>query len=223
LEGAILIMLENKNLQNIYTCGSALLTGCCPFSKDYMGLMGFCSDLSLHTGFRAGLLVLIFVVIGVVSSFYYLYYMQPQFTTSTSSTSILLTDPSRIYLEVEISSVDGVKGFSVIAVINVENVDFLLFRPIDVWTDDLSAIGLSGRMLLVSSNNNYTIDMPCIMRLNVSCPLITAIIPGYDMPLRIESGRYLVSIELSWSEAKGRGGIYLSLSPKLRTPQDPTH
>jgi len=178
--------------------------------------------LSLHAGFKIGLLVLIFVAIGVAASLYYLYYIQPQFTTSTFSTSmtpptttsILLIDPSRIDLEVEISSVDGLKEFRNIAVINVEGVDSLLFRPIDVRTDDLSSISLSGRVLLVSENNSYKIDMPCILRLNVSCPRITAIIPGYDAPLRVEPGRYLVSIELSWSEAKGRGGVYLSLSPR---------
>jgi hypothetical protein len=127
----------------------------------------------------------------------------------------LLIDPSRIDLEVEISSVDGVKEFRDVAVINVEDdVDSLLFRSIDVKTDGLSSISLSGRVLLVSGNNSYTIDMPCILRLNASCPRITAIIPGYDAPLRVKPGRYLVSIELSWREARGRGRVYLSLSPR---------
>ncbi|MCL7394390.1 MAG: hypothetical protein LZ169_06175 [Thaumarchaeota archaeon] len=87
---------------------------------------------------------------------------------------------------------DGVKEFRNIAMINVEDADSLLFKPIDVKTDGLSSISLSGRVLLVSDNNSYTIDMPCILRLNVSCPRITAIIPGYDAPLRIEPGRYLL-------------------------------
>jgi len=77
--------------------------------------------LSLHAGFKIGLLVLIFVAIGVAISLYYLYYIQLRFTTSTSSTSmtppttsILLIDPSRIDLEVEISSVDSLKEFRVL-------------------------------------------------------------------------------------------------------------
>jgi len=221
IEGSHINHARNKKLQNTYACKSALLIGCCPFSKDYMSVMVFCLGLSLHAGFKIGLLVLISVAIGVAASLYHLYYIQPQFTTSTSSTSmtppttsILPIDPSRIDLEVEISSVDGLKEFRDIAVINVEDVDSLLFRSIDVRIDGLSSISLSGRVLLVSDNNSYTIDMPCILRLNVSCPRITAIILGYDAPLRVESGRYLASIELSWSEAKGRGGVYLSLSPR---------
>ena len=172
-----------------------------------------------HAGFRTSLLVLILIIIGVTASLYYLYYVQPQFTTSTSTTpltitSILLIDPSRIGLEVEISSVDGVKEFRDVAVINVEDVDSLLFKPINVKTSGLSTISLNGRVLLVSSNHSYTIDMPCILRLNVSCPRITAIIPGYDASLRVEPGRYLLSIELTWREARGRGRVYLSLCPR---------
>ena len=191
----------------------------CRASKDYMNVIAFLFGLPPHAGFRTSLLVLILIIIGVTASLYYLYYIQPQFTTSTSTTppittSTLLIDPSRINLEVEISSVDGVKEFRNIAMINVEDADSLLFKPIDVKTDGLSSISLSGRVLLVSDNNSYTIDMPCILRLNVSCPRITAIIPGYDAPLRIEPGRYLLSIELSWREARGHGMIYLSLSPR---------
>lgn len=179
--------------------------------------------MSLHARFRAGFLVLILVAIGVVASLYYLYYVHPQSTTSTSSTvttsltttsSTLLIDPSRIDLELFVSSVDGVEEFRNIAVINVETVDSLLFRPLDVKTDGLSSISMSGRALLESSNNTYTINMPCILSLNVSCPRITAVIPGYDAPLRVEPGRYLLSVELSWSEARGRGRVYLSLSPR---------
>jgi hypothetical protein len=94
-------------------------------------------DLPPHAGFRTSLLALIFIIIGVTASLYYLYYVQPQFTTSTSSTgttpltttSILLIDPSRIDLKVEISSVDGVKEFRDVAVINVEDdVDIPAFQ-----------------------------------------------------------------------------------------------
>ncbi len=179
--------------------------------------------LSLRAGSRAGFLVLILVAVGVAASLCYLYYAQPQSTTSTQSTgtpsftttsSALLVDPSRIDLELEVSSVDGVEEFRNIALINVESVDSLLFRPVDIKTDGLSSISLSGRVLLESSNNSYTIDMPCILSLNVSCPRITAVIPGYDAPLRVEPGKYLVSLELSWSEARGRGRVYLSVSPR---------
>jgi hypothetical protein len=47
---------------------------------------------------------------------------------------------------------------------------------------------------LLSSDDAYS-----ILRLNASCSRITAIILGYDTPLRVESRRYLVSIELSES------------------------
>jgi len=166
---------------------------------------------------------LILVAVGVAASLCYLYYTQPTSTTSTSSTvtpsltttsSILPVDPSRIDLELFVSSVDDVEEFRSIALINVESVDSLLFRPVDIKTDGLSSISLSGRVLLESSNNSYTITMPCILSLNVSYPRITTVIPGYVTPLRVEPGRYLVSLELSWSETRGRSRVYLSLSPR---------
>lgn len=106
------------------------------------------------------------------------------------------------------------REFRNVALINVEKIDSLLFGLIDVRVDGLSSVSLNGRVRLESINNTYTVDMPCIFFLNASCPRITMIIPGYDAPLTVGPGRYLLSVEFSWSQASGHGWVYLSLAPR---------
>lgn len=175
--------------------------------------------MPLRVGFRVGLLVFAFICIGLVASLFILYNPIPQETASSTYTSLItsetmLIDPSIINFELEIENAEGVKEFRNVALINVEKIDSFLFRPIDVRVDGLSSVSLSGRVRLESINNSYTVNMPCILFLNVSCPRVTVIIPGYDAPLTVRPGRYLLSVEFSWSEAIGHGWIYLSLVPR---------
>ncbi len=157
------------------------------------------------------LLVSIFIVAGVFSSFLYLNIFHPV-TTSTSPTSTIVeVNPSFISLDLEIQSSEGVSEFRQVAVIEVDDVDSLLFRIVDPRIEKLTSLSLSGKVKLESSNKTYEIDMPCILAVNTSCPRITMIIPGYDAPLTIESGRYLLTIMFSWREAKDFGKVSLRL------------
>ncbi|MEM3669806.1 MAG: hypothetical protein QW737_04645 [Nitrososphaerota archaeon] len=175
--------------------------------------------MPLRLGFRVSLLFIAFICIGLVASLFYLYNPYPPEATSSTYTSIatsemMLVDPSLINFELEIENAEGVKEFRDVALINVEKIDSFLFRPVDVRVDGLSSVSLSGRVMLESHNNSYTVNMPCIHFLNVSCPRVTMIIPGYDAPMTVKPGRYFLSVEFSWSEATGHGHIYLSLAPR---------
>ncbi len=126
----------------------------------------------------------------------------------------MLINPSLINLDLEVSSVEGKREFREIAIIDVEDADSLLFRLVNLRVEGVSSISLSGIVRLESSSSSYEVRMPCIVFFNTSCPRVTMIIPGYDAPLKIESGRYILTIEFTWMEAKGKGRISLTISPR---------
>lgn len=125
-----------------------------------------------------------------------------------------MINPSLINLDLEISSIEGKREFREIAVIDIEEADFLLFRLVNLRVEGVNSISLSGIVRLESSSKSYEVRMPCIVFFNTSCPRVTMIIPGYDGPLKIDSGRYILSIEFTWVEAKGKGKISLTISPR---------
>ncbi len=75
-------------------------------------------------------------------------------------------------------------------------------------------LSLSARVDLVSKDARYSIDMPCVLYFNTSCPRVTVIIYGYDAPLRIEPGRYSLGLKIYWTEAEGSGKVRLSISTR---------
>jgi len=96
----------------------------------------------------------------------------------------------------------------------VDDVDSLLFRIVDSRVEKVESLSLSERTRLESSKKTYEVSMPCILVIDASCPRITMIIPGYDASLTIEPGRYVLTIELSWKEARNGGKVSLMLSPR---------
>jgi hypothetical protein len=114
----------------------------------------------------------------------------------------------------EIQGSEGVREFRDIAIIEVDEVDSLLFRIVDSRVEKVESLSLSGKIRLESSKKTYEISMPCILVIDASCPRITMIIPGYDAPLTIEPGRYILTIELGWREARDSGKVSLVFSPR---------
>lgn len=155
-----------------------------------------------------------FIVAGLFSSFFYFNIFYPTVTSTSSLSTIVEVNPSLIDLELEVYNSEGMKEFRHIAVIDLIEVDSLLFRVVDLSIEKLTSLSLSGRVKLESSNRTYEIDMPCILALNTSCPRITMIIPGYDAPLIVDSGRYFLTIVFSWVEARDFGKIRLQLSTR---------
>lgn len=157
-----------------------------------------------------GVFSIIIVFASVSLSYFYLGH--PYLTSSTSTT--MLINPSLINLDLEISSIEGKREFREVAVIDIEDADSLLFRLVNLRVEGIDSISLSGIVRLESTIKSYEVRMPCIVFFNTSCPRITMIIPGYDAPLKIDSGRYILSIEFTWMEVKGKGKISLTISPR---------
>jgi len=163
---------------------------------------------------KISLAVLVIIVAGLLSTYLYFVIFYPMLTSTLPTSATVTVNPSLVSLELEITSSEGMREFKDIAIIEVDDVDSLLFRIVDSRVEKLESLSLSGRVRLESGEKTYEISMPCILFPASSCPRITMIIPGYDAPLTIESGRYLLTFELSWREARDSGKVSLMLSPR---------
>ncbi|MCS7135772.1 MAG: hypothetical protein RMJ14_03350 [Nitrososphaerota archaeon] len=130
------------------------------------------------------------------------------------TTTTLPINPSKLNFEFNIHEGKGTKDFGEIAIIDVGKPDMLKFKLVDWSVEGLQSLSLSIRGDLVSKNANYSIYMPCVLYFNTSCARVTVIIPGYDVLLRIEPGRYSLRLEAYWTEAKDSGRVRLSISTK---------
>ena len=74
------------------------------------------------------------------------------------------------------------------------------------------SVSISGSATLKSSQRTYRIMMPCMSTLgNARCFRIMSLIPGWDSPITIAPGNYVVSLNISWRDASGSGGLKLKL------------
>lgn len=180
-----------------------------------------------HLSSKLYILIIVAVLLAVGSSLFIYYFIhqggQPTTTTTSSIISATQTtatsttpptNPSTIELELKISAKEGHETFRNLGIIDVKDIDSVMFRVIESRVEGLSSIALSGVVKLESEDSSYTIDMPCMLWFNCSCPRITLIIPGYDAPLNIKAGRYLLTIEFYWREASDVGKVYLKFTPR---------
>lgn len=180
---------------------------------------------------RSKFILAIIVIVGIITLSLTLLYVGEVYPPATTTT--LLINPSTINVEFNVHDEKGTKDFGEIAIIDVEKPDMLKFKLIDWSVEGLRSLSLSVRVDLVSKDTKYGINMPCVLYFNASCARVTVIIPGYDVPLRIEPGRYSLRLEVYWAEAKDSGRVRLSICTKaygaciinLRgiSPQNTTH
>jgi len=163
---------------------------------------------------KISLSILIVIIAGLIPTSLYFIISNPMTTSTSPSPTIVPVNPSSVSLQLEIQSSEGVREFRDIAIIELDEVDSLLFRIVDSRVEKVESLSLSGRIRLESSKKAYEISMPCILVIDASCPRVTVIIPGYDAPLTVEPGRYILTIELSWKEARDSGKVSLTLSPR---------
>jgi len=115
-------------------------------------------------------------------------------------------------------SVDSEKGevfFENIGTINIPSQGSIRLRAEVVSVDGLDRIVLSGKAFLKSDEAEYEVLMPCIHSLNAECYRILMAIPGWDQPLRIKSGKYSLSVKLSWANAEGKGKVKLRIESEI--------
>lgn len=105
----------------------------------------------------------------------------------------------------------GTKSFENIAKLVVKNSTYIIVEANGYYKQPINLfLIISGDLILKSDNNEYVIHMPCLYQTR-ECVRIMAIMPGYDVPIKIEPGTYNVSLKISWT-ARGSGKAEISFS-----------
>lgn len=77
-------------------------------------------------------------------------------------------------------------------------------------SEGVESLVVSGELALESSKGSYRISMPCAISANEPCYRVLALLPGYDVPMKIDGGIYEVKLSLDWW-ARGSGYIQVML------------
>jgi len=119
-----------------------------------------------------------------------------------------------IEMTLHIDSYSGSRNYEDITTLNLSQKRYIQFKLLKVEVQgDINSIAISGKATLRSSSGKeIEVDMPCIYTYNASCFRISMVIPGYDTSLLLPSEVYTVSINLTWSEALGKGNIIIHLA-----------
>ena len=118
-----------------------------------------------------------------------------------------------IHLNLEITEPSGSITYTNITTIEIrDNNTRIIVNPKLLRQNGNFSLSLSGALLLKSIENGetYRIQMPCLTVINEKCARPLMIIPGYDVPMKIEPGKYVATLILTW-EARGRGSFDLNL------------
>jgi len=75
-------------------------------------------------------------------------------------------------------------------------------------------ICLNGFLVLdrVSDGKIYTVGMPCMYVEDMKCARVMTIIPGYDTPMKVDAGMYVITLNLYWiAEGSGKVGLIVDI------------
>lgn len=112
-------------------------------------------------------------------------------------------------IELNIDSEVGSKVYDLGVVDIPKNISMQVKGELLDYKGDIK-LALNGILELKSKEKIYRINMPCLISINEPCYRVAMIIPGYDAPLTVVSGRYNVTLTLSW-KASGKGSFHLKL------------
>lgn len=128
--------------------------------------------------------------------------------------------PSTINIDLGlVRETEGSKLYDGIARLVVKNTSKIIVKasgaPTPTATSDTTNTSLimSGELMLISGDKQYTIRMPCLYSIG-ECLRILVLIPGYDVPMDIDPGVYNVSLRISWT-AQGDGETQVSLTLQI--------
>ena len=113
--------------------------------------------------------------------------------------------PSTINIDLGRISSGGDREYSNIAKLIVRNETAIIARSMVDTISKSGTIEIIGgaKLILKGNNKTYVIAMPCAISTG-ECFRPMVIIPGYDVPMKIETGEYIINLTLSW-QLKGSG------------------
>lgn len=123
---------------------------------------------------------------------------------------VVRVKPNALVVDVKLN-VDSGEGVKVINLgsLNIPAGSIIIKKELSSYEGNFTLI-LNGELLLSSSMYNYSIKMPCLLDLGGQCFRILMLIPGYDVPLKVEEGYYNITLILRWN-AEGVGKFDLRL------------
>ena len=118
-----------------------------------------------------------------------------------------------ITLTLNITESKGEKSFKNVAVIDLREARLIKVNIKGATEGDVK-ICLNGFLVLerVSDGKIYTISMPCMYVKDMKCARVMTIIPGYDTPIKVEAGMYVITLNLYWiAEGSGKVGLVIDI------------
>jgi hypothetical protein len=113
--------------------------------------------------------------------------------------------PSTINIDLGKISSSGDREYSNIAKLIVRNETSIIARAMVDTVSKSGTIEIIGgaKLILKGNNKTYVINMLCAISTG-ECIRPMVIIPGYDVPMKIEAGEYTIDLALSW-QLRGSG------------------
>jgi hypothetical protein len=113
--------------------------------------------------------------------------------------------PSTINIDLGRIGSSGDREYSNIAKLIVRNETSIIARAMVDTISKSGTIEIIGgaKLVLKGNNKTYVINMLCAISTS-ECIRPMVIIPGYDVPMKIEAGEYTIDLALSW-QLRGSG------------------
>jgi len=89
----------------------------------------------------------------------------------------------------------------------------VVFKVSDTVFEGEVNVAINGKVTLrsVDGSRTYNISMPCMVVRGTNCFRTMNVILGWDAPITIEPGEYILTLKLSWFDASGSGRVGFTL------------
>ncbi len=127
--------------------------------------------------------------------------------------NVSVPPPALVRVSLNVTSQRGEETLTNVTRLKLGEETPLVFRVTDVVFDGDVSLALSGKAILrsVDGSRTYNILMPCMVVRGTNCFRTMNVILGWDAPITIEPGEYVLTLKLSWFDASGSGKVSFTL------------
>ncbi len=127
--------------------------------------------------------------------------------------NVSVPPPTAVRVNLNVTSQRGEETLPNVTRLKLEEETPIVFRVTDVIFEGNVSLALSGKAILrsVDGSRTYSITMPCMVVRGTNCFRTMNIILGWDAPITIEPGEYVLTLKLSWFDASGDGKVSFTL------------
>ncbi len=127
--------------------------------------------------------------------------------------NVSVPPPTAIQVSLNVTSQRGEEILANVTRLKLGEETPIVFKVKDVVFEGNLSLALSGKAILrsVDGTRTYNILMPCMVVKGTNCFRTMNIILGWDAPITIEPGEYVLTLKLSWFDASGHGKVSFTL------------